>query len=1222
VIPALRAALPFALLLVVSCGPAEQRFDLDGDGAEDRADCVPEDASIFPGADDPYGDELDSDCDGGDGIDLDGDGYPANVTPESEYGPLLDCDDLNRNTHPGADDNVGDLRDSNCDGHDGTDADGDDHASTGSGGSDCDDDDPAVHPLASDPFGDSADGDCDGVDGVDADGDGHPVVDPDYEGAFESWDCNDATPAIHPGAEDNLGDGLDADCDGVDGEDRDGDGSASQTSGGADCDDTDPATAPDAPDLYGDNVDSNCDGQDGVDGDGDGYPSNVDGDPVYGDLQDCDDDNPLVHPGVVELPSDGLDNDCDGVEAHDDDGDGYLAEEDDCDDAEPTTFPGAPEAVDCVDNDCDGDVDEGTATDDGDGDGYCTGADLGFGPVCCDGSLPGDCNDLDPALDAADLDGDGVDSCGGDCDDLDGGRSPLAAEICDGSDNDCDLLVPQDELDGDGDGAAPCDGDCDDSSAAINPFDADGDGVSSCAGDCNDGDATLNPLDLDADGYSTCNNPLDCDDGDPEMDQDDVDLDGWSPCEGDCDDADASAWPGAIEDPDGTDGNCDGDVDDGTPAFDDDGDGFCEGHDVDGNGVPECSDGALVGDCDDLAFGLDPFDWDWDGWSSCAGDCDDADPRVHPDAAERANGSDDNCDGAVDEDIALDADGDGLSPQDGDCDDADPTTWPGAPEVCDGADNDCDGVVPADEEDQDRDGWRPCKGDCDDGDGLRNADGFEQCDGLDDDCDGLVDEDCSTCTQVVPAANASIQEAVDAAASGDVICVAPGTYAQTVDYAGLALHLVGLGGPRSTILDAAGAGSVVSFVNGEGSGSVLEGFMVTGGLANSGGGLVLVGSSPTLLRLDVVGNESGFDGGGGISITGGAPLLVDVLVRENEGRDGSGIRVSGSTPNLEDVRIIGNGSNVWGVGLRTDSGSHVVGVDLVVSDNYDLGIEALGGSLSLVGALIEGNQDTGLSVALGVDVLMEDSRILDNVGTTGAGIRCSGSSLQLNNVLIAGNTTGAGGAALVARPFWSDPGCTVSVVASRFVDNQAGSASTIHATETNLFLSHVAIVGNTSTSGGATLLGVNSTLTVDHTLITDNYAGGVRLVGGSANFSHSNVWGNGTEWDGLADPTGANGNISVDPQYLDTTPADPRDWDLHLSLGSPLIDAGSSASSDPDGSLPDLGAYGGPSAGDTDLDGDGAPEWWQPGPYDSFAYPGFGLDCDDLDPSVGPEQGC
>ena len=92
----------------------------------------------------------------------------------------------------------------------------------------------------------------------------------------------------------------------------------------------------------------------------------------------------------------------------------------------------------------------------------------------------------------------------------------------------------------------------------------------------------------------------------------------------------------------------------------------------------------------------------------------------------------------------------------------------------------------------------------------------------------------------------------------------------------------------------------------------------------------------------------------------------------------------------------------------------------------------------------------------------------------------------------------------------------------------------------------------------------------------------------------------------MADPTGTDGNISMDPHYLVAPLA--VDWDLHLSTTSPLIDAGDPTILDPDGSPSDIGVYGGPGAGLFDLDGDGYPEWWQPGPYDAVRYPALGWD--------------
>ncbi len=40
------------------------------------------------------------------------------------------------------------------------------------------------------------------------------------------------------------------------------------------------------------------------------------------------------------------------------------------------------------------------------------------------------------------------------------------------------------------------------------------------------------------------------------------------------------------------------------------------------------------------------------------------------------------------------------------------------------------------------------------------------------------------------------------------------------------------------------------------------------------------------------------------------------------------------------------------------------------------------------------------------------------------------------------------------------------------------------------------------------------------------------------------------------------------------------------------------------------------------FDFDGAPDYWQPGPYDAATYPALGWDCDDRDPLLRPGSGC
>ena len=104
-------------------------------------------------------------------------------------------------------------------------------------------------------------------------------------------------------------------CPGVP-QDSDGDGFVDYRCGGLDCDDSDPTIHPGAMEVCGDGVDQDCDGLDihceCVDEDGDGYvtayPPNCAG-------TDCDDTDPTIHPGAYDWCDDGIDQNCDGEDA-------------------------------------------------------------------------------------------------------------------------------------------------------------------------------------------------------------------------------------------------------------------------------------------------------------------------------------------------------------------------------------------------------------------------------------------------------------------------------------------------------------------------------------------------------------------------------------------------------------------------------------------------------------------------------------------------------------------------------------------------------------------------------------------------------------------------------------------------------------------------------------------------------------------------------------------
>ncbi|MAA79749.1 MAG: hypothetical protein CL916_10860, partial [Deltaproteobacteria bacterium] len=70
---------------------------------------------------------------------------------------------------------------------------------------------------------------------------------------------DDSDDGINPIASDSVGNGVDENCDLLDGVDGDGDGFASQASGGEDCDDTNGSAYPMADEFPG-VIDLNCDG--------------------------------------------------------------------------------------------------------------------------------------------------------------------------------------------------------------------------------------------------------------------------------------------------------------------------------------------------------------------------------------------------------------------------------------------------------------------------------------------------------------------------------------------------------------------------------------------------------------------------------------------------------------------------------------------------------------------------------------------------------------------------------------------------------------------------------------------------------------------------------------------------------------------------------------------------------------------------------------------------
>ncbi|MEN6641876.1 MAG: NosD domain-containing protein [Armatimonadia bacterium] len=399
---------------------------------------------------------------------------------------------------------------------------------------------------------------------------------------------------------------------------------------------------------------------------------------------------------------------------------------------------------------------------------------------------------------------------------------------------------------------------------------------------------------------------------------------------------------------------------------------------------------------------------------------------------------------------------------------------------------------------------------------------------------------CRTCEAClhVPDGYPTIQAAIDAAADGEVIVVAVGRYRENLDFRGKAItvqssdptnHCIA----SQTVIDGNQQGSVVTLASGETANSVLSGFTITNGSGTCdqegnrfGGGVLCIGSSPTLTRNIIRGNTAGYNGGGVACHRGASPTLTSNTISGNwAGWDGGGVSCDlRSCPMLSHNTICDNSADDGGGGVSCSSQSSAT---------------------------------------------ITDNAINGNSARFGAGVFCWSSSPRVLRNTIRDNSALQEGGGVYCDEY-AAPGLANNAISG----NSAELGGGVFCYSSSPTLTNDTISGNLGRQAGGGVYCDEASPKIRNTIIALNTGGGglfVAYEGSHPVVTYCVVWGNkGCDYVNWPDQSGSNGNCSVDPLFADANGGNLRlksrggRWDgsawVSDSVTSPCIDAGDPAS--------------------------------------------------------------
>ena len=503
----------------------------------------------------------------------------------------------------------------------------------------------------------------------------------------------------------------------------------------------------------------------------------------------------------------------------------------------------------------------------------------------------------------------------------------------------------------------------------------------------------------------------------------------------------------------------------------------------------------------------------------------------------------------------------------------------------------------------------------------------------------------------VPADVSTIQGGIDLAAEGDTVLVANGTYYENINFKGKAITVAShfLVDGDTTHIDNAiingsqpshpNSGSVVVFVAGEDSTSVLCGFTITGGTGTlvtslndyRGGGIFTWFSGCKIIHNKISNNfieKNANINGVGISIScrdGLNAVIRQNKIFNNQGSNSGGYISGGGLAidfngqvNVLKNKIYSNSisgpDNIVGSGILVffgDSGPNIsVRIDgNIISNNYlykttNNTINAGGagirirydGRCSIIGNIIENNYIASKYVnAAGGGISLYDlapekviienntisgNRITDpddeNLVGFGGAIYTNAPVKIINNCILK-NSSGTGAGIYYSNATSAPAHLIKNLIYQNQAKNNGGGAYLGNAK--NLTCINNSIVNNSANRGGGIFFNSSYSPHIENTIIYNNVS---HDVGNQVYLSGVNSDPHFYYCDIEGDSSSFAGNgagSKYTGDFLNNINVDPLFSDLlcHLGEGSPCIDAGnpSPLCNDLDGSRNDMGAYGG-----------------------------------------------